>query len=253
MSTHTRPKGPSIVRVLTLLQAAIVVVQLGLIGPLLAATAPAIVGNESFVVASSGMQPTLQVGDLAIVQPVRASELTVDDVITFRTPGDPDTVVTRRILFVGTDATGKLSLQTRGDADPVAESVSVNQSTLLGRLLYSVPRLGLLVNFVNQGLGRLLLLGMPGVLLLMGWLRARPPHAATADPNDERVATLLDRGQRALAVGYPQLAMRAADGVLAVDAHNRDAWLLKVCALKAQQDIQEIQELPEVGCEHVAA
>src|SRR6266851_4574638 len=119
-------------RALAVLHVSAVIVLVGL--------ARALLGDESFVVASRNMQPALQVGDLAIVGPVSAGRLAPGDVVTYRTPPDLDTAVTRRIISIDPDAaTGRLNLQTRGDSDPTAEQVTVPRSTMLGRLVYSVP------------------------------------------------------------------------------------------------------------------
>src|SRR6266852_1863671 len=131
-------------RALAVLHVSAVIILVGLASALLAGILPALVGDESFVVASRNMQPALQVGDLAIVAPVSADRLGVGDVITYRTPPDLDTAVTRRLISLDSDpATGRLNVQTRGDADPTAEQVTVARTTILGRLVYSVPRLGL--------------------------------------------------------------------------------------------------------------
>ena len=58
-----------------------------------------------------------------------------------------------------------------------------------------------------------------------------------------RIQALLDGGRRALGAGFPELAARAADGVLRLEPHNEPAALLKVRALEAW----------EVDREYVAA
>jgi signal peptidase len=231
-------------RVLAVLEVVAVVVVVGLAGALLAGIVPSLLGNESFVVADPNMRPALQVGDLAIVGPTSAEALVAGDIVTFRTPQDPNTAVTRRILFREADATsGLLQLQTRGDSDPTTEQVSVAHGAVLGRLVYSVPRLGLLINFANGATGKLVLFGLPGLLLAAEWLRSRLRRRRPSVDDATRIAGLLDSGQRALSAGFPQLAVRAGDGVLVLDPHNQAAGLLKQQAIAAQ----------EIEREHVAA
>ncbi len=235
-------------RALAVLHVSAVIVLVGLAGALLAGILPALLGDESFVVASRNMQPALQVGDLAIVGPVSADRLAPGDVVTYRTPPDLDTAVTRRIISIDPDAaTGRLNLQTRGDSDPTAEQVTVPRSTMLGRLVYSVPRLGLLAGFVSEPAAKILLIGIPGLVLAADSLRSRWRRrravVALAIDNTARIQGLLDGGRRALSAGYPELAARAADGALQLDPHNEAAALLKVRALEAW----------EVDREYVAA
>ena len=103
------------------------------------------------------------------------------------------------------------------------------------------------MSFANQTAGKIVLIGLPGLLLAAAWLRARVRRrrsaASIAADNAERMEALLDSGHRALSAGFPQLAARAADGVLGIDPRNESAVLLKARAIAAR----------EVGREHVAA
>ena len=49
-------------------------------------------------------------------------------------------------------------------------------------------------------------------------------------PDAARILALLDGGHRAMQAGHGQLATRAADGVLQLDPHSQDAWILKAHA-----------------------
>ena len=215
-----------------------VLVVVGLVGALLAGILPALLGDESFVVANRNMQPVLQVGDLAIVGPVGADRLAVGDVVTYRTPPDLDTAVTRRIISLDTDsASGRLSLQTRGDSDPASEQVTVARNAVLGRLIFSIPRLGLLAGFANDPAGKIMLIGIPALLLAADSLRSRVRRrrvlVGVLSDDAVRIQALLESGRRALHAGFPQLAARAADGALGLDPHSEAAALLKVQALEA--------------------
>ena len=225
-------------RALAFVHVSAVLVVVGLVGALLAGILPALLGDESFVVANRNMQPVLQVGDLAIVGPVGADRLAVGDVVTYRTPPDLDTAVTRRIISLDTDsASGRLSLQTRGDSDPASEQVTVARNAVLGRLIFNIPRLGLLAGFANNPAGKILFIGIPALLLAADSLRSRVRRRRVlvgVSSNDAvRIQALLESGRRALSAGFPQLAARAADGALGLDPYSEAAALLKVQALEA--------------------
>jgi signal peptidase I len=225
--------------------AALVLVALVLL--LVAGTAPSVMGYESFVVYSGSMEPAIRTGDIAVVGPAQATDLKVGDVVTYRTPADPDVVITHRIMDITTGDDGHLNFQTKGDANNVQDQVLVDQKALLGRVAYAIPRLGYLVDFSKRTEGKLLFIALPGLLLAADYLRERlrrregsrrgqssatgtaatpglAPEAAT------RLQGLLASGRRALEAGYPQLAAQAADGALELDARNEDAWLLKAQA-----------------------
>ncbi len=225
-------------RFFSLTQIAAGLVLLALIVLLLSATAPSILGFESFVVLSGSMEPAIHVGDIAVVQPAKAVELKVGDVVTYRTPQQPDVVVTHRLIAASTDDQGRLSFQTKGDANNVPDQVAVDQGAVLGKVAYAIPKAGYLVNFSRSSEGKLSLIAVPGILLLADYGRERlsrrkrgvsaPGAMAAADL--ERAQALLERGRQALESGYSELAAKAADGVLAIDSRNEDAWLLKAQA-----------------------
>jgi hypothetical protein len=108
--------------------------------------------------------------------------------------------------------------------------------------VYTLPRLGYMVDFSKRSEGKLLFIALPGILLagdyLRERLRRRDKRAAAAGqvvtsaatPDAARLQALLSGGRRALDAGYLELARKAADGALELDARNEDAWILKALA-----------------------
>ncbi len=205
----------------------------------LAGVLPTYFGAESFTVYSGSMEPTIHVGALAVVRPAKVSELHAGDVITYRLPTQPGVIVTHRLIAVEKGEDGRIRFRTKGDANRVEDLVLVDQTAVLGRVVYSVPYAGYLVEFSKSARGRLLLVGLPALLLALDFLRDRLAKkragtmsttavgVATPERADERLAALLERGRQALAAGHVDLALRAADGVLATDPRSEAAWLLK--------------------------
>ena len=236
-----RPIPQLAFRALAVFQIVAAVLLVAVIALLLAGTVPAFLGYESYVVYSGSMEPTIHVGDIAVVGPVKADKLNVGDIITFRTPQDPDTIVTHRLQNVDTDASGHLSFETKGDANNTPDQVSVDQGALLGKVAYSIPGLGFLVEFSRRIEGKVLMIVIPAVLLTLDYLRERfarrkktvvemRASTAPAGLDAARILALLAGGDRALQAGHADLATRAADGVLQLDPRNQDAWILKAHA-----------------------
>jgi signal peptidase I len=203
-------------RVLFGVQAAAVAALLLLVGALLVGAAPALFGYESLVVFSGSMRPAIEVGDLLVVGPVAPERVMVGDVMSYRTAERPDVVVTHRVVGISVDPKGRLSLQTKGDANDSVDTVLVDQGSLVGRVLYSIPRLGYVVEFTKRPVGRIAWVGVPGLLLaldyVMGLRRqaggSRPaPHAAPdtgADrPDDQRSLYAAPRSELLVAEGEP--------------------------------------------------
>jgi signal peptidase len=203
-----------------------------LIVALLAGTAPSFFGYESFVVYSGSMEPAIHVGDLAVVAPAKPTEMMVGDIITYRTAQQPDVVVTHRLIGIGMDEQGRLVFQTKGDANEVADQVVVQQGAVLGRVAYTIPVIGYLVEFARRPEGKVLLIGIPGILLAVDYLlsarkRRKPEIVAPRGQAGE----LLARGRVALNNGGTNAALELFDRAIAADPHLEDAWLLKAQCL----------------------
>ena len=199
----------------------------------LAGVTPTYFGAESFVVLSGSMEPHIHVGSLAVVRPVRAGQLQPGDVITYRTPNQPDVVITHRLIAVERDEAGRQRFRTKGDANTGEDLVSVDSAAVLGKVVYAVPYAGFLVEFSKTARGRLLFIILPAALLAVDFLRSRARRgvagtAAVPGRAADRRNQILCLGRRSLAAGHLDLAARAADGVLAQDPRDEDAWLLKV-------------------------
>jgi signal peptidase I len=203
-----------------------------LIVALLAAIAPALVGYESFMVLSGSMEPTIKVGDLAVVGPVKPSEFKVDDIITYRTNLQPEVIVTHRVVGIRTDEDGRLFFETKGDANVVVDQVAVEQGAVLGRVAFSIPKLGYLVDFARRPEGKIALIGIPGLLLVIDhFLSSRRRQAASVQPTQTAAVELVARGRVAMADGGPDAARELFDRAIAADPHLDEAWLLKAACL----------------------
>src|ERR1700737_435713 len=140
-----RSVSPIVFHALALFQVVAAALLVVVVAFLLAGPLPTFFGYESYVVYSGSMEPTIHVGDIAIVGPVKADKLVAGDIITFRTPQNPDTIVTHRLQNVAMDSTGHFSFQTKGDANDTPDQIGVDQSAVLGKVVYSLPGLGFLV------------------------------------------------------------------------------------------------------------
>lgn len=213
-------------RGLRAIQAAVAVVLLVLVAALLAGSVPSLFGCESYVVMSGSMEPTLRVGDLAVVAPVAPADLRVGDVISYRTPKRPDVVVTHRLTAIGVNDAGRTVFETRGDANDSADQIEIDPRGVVGRLVYAVPKVGYLVDFAKRPLGKILLLGVPAALLAADAVLGRRRRAGARGGQDA-VELLVRRAWVAQRNGGTETALALLDQALALDPAAEDAWLLK--------------------------
>ena len=95
---------------------------------------PQLMGLMPLTVESQSMSPTFEQGDLIICQQIDdATQLKVDDVITFWTLVDGQRIRnTHRIVRIENE-NGTLSFITRGDNNPIDDEVPAYQADLIGK------------------------------------------------------------------------------------------------------------------------
>ena len=150
---------------------------LGLVGLLLSVAIPKLWGSNSFVIYSSSMEPTIKVGSLIMAAPVDVDQVQVGDIIVFRTPSDPNTTITHRVVGVREEE-GVRYFQTKGDATNGTDPVETPLSGRVYRFQYEMPFLGYFVHFAKGTLGMILLVVLPlAGLLALHWTKDREAGA----------------------------------------------------------------------------
>lgn len=97
---------------------------------------PRLLGYSSYAISSGSMRPTLSRGDLLFVKPVDVKELSVGDIVAYRTDTD---VIIHRIYSID-EETG--SLWTKADASAQPDGKAVAWEQILGRAVYKIPLAG---------------------------------------------------------------------------------------------------------------
>jgi signal peptidase I len=194
---------------------------------LLAGAGPAVLGLDALVVRSGSMAPAIGAGDLAIVKPTRPTELVPGDVITYRAQERPDVLVTHRLVSVDRDAQDQLRFTTRGDANNAVDQVVVDQSAVLGRVIFDVPKAGYVMDFARRTEGKIILIGVPALLLALDHVLSARKQRQGAPAGGNQVRELIARGRVAMNNGATKAAAELFDRAIAADPHLDEAWLLK--------------------------
>jgi signal peptidase I len=95
------------------------------------------------------MEPTIHVGSLVLVQKVPENAIKVDDIVARKAPDNDNTFVTHRIVQIGPQPD---TFVTRGDANNTNDP-PITYSEIVGKMVFAVPMLGLLVNFSSTPIG----------------------------------------------------------------------------------------------------
>jgi signal peptidase I len=155
-----------------------------LIGLVVAVTVPAAFGLHPMTVLTGSMRPTIQPGDMVVDEPISPSQIRVGDIVTFREPHGTRTI-THRVRQVSISE-GQARVTTRGDANDTVEKWQLRTSGSVGRVLYTVPKIGFPVTWSHSRNGRLALVSIPALVLAIWALLKiwRPREEEQADEGE---------------------------------------------------------------------
>jgi signal peptidase I len=107
----------------------------------------------ALAVVSTSMVPTLNVGDVIIVQGVPASEIRANystgDIVVFRDPNRPDYRIVHRAVKIEYNTDGYYIITTHGDNNPPSAEERFHEQFLIGKVIARLPYVGNFALFVN--------------------------------------------------------------------------------------------------------
>ena len=123
-----------------------------------------ITGNYKIKIVMSGsMEPAIHTGSIVVIKPEKS--YTVGDVITFGKDTKKDVPTTHRIKEMRVEE-GKYVYRTKGDANKTEDANEVPESAVIGKVLFSVPFLGFVLDFAKKPIGFLLLVVIPAIAVI---------------------------------------------------------------------------------------
>jgi signal peptidase I len=134
------------------------------LGGLLVVSALPIPGNyEIKIVLSGSMEPAIKTGSIVVVKPADVYE--IGDVITFGKDTKRDVPTTHRIVEARFES-GKARFITKGDANDNVDGKETREDEVIGKVLFSVPFVGFLLDLARKPLGFAFLIGVPAVAIV---------------------------------------------------------------------------------------
>lgn len=126
-----------------------------------------IFGRSSYADISGSMYPAIHTGSMVVDESVATYKK--GDIITFKKPGDSYTV-THRIVAVKKDTSGNVFYQVKGDANSAPDPGLVPQSSVIGKVMFSIPYVGYFIAFLKTLPGLLLVIIIPATLIIYSQL-----------------------------------------------------------------------------------
>jgi len=113
------------------------------------------------IVLSGSMEPVMPVGSAVFVMP--SAQYVVGDIITFGTGNIP---TTHRVAHIEHEA-GHVRYITKGDANEERDNESTSYDAVVGKVVYTVPRLGYVLAFARTQNGYLAMVVVPAGLIIL--------------------------------------------------------------------------------------
>lgn len=133
-------------------------------GALLAMQTPVMGGTELKIVRSGSMEPAIMTGAVVVIRP--ADVYNVGDVITFGADTKTQVPTTHRVV----EKTGEGSraiYHTKGDANETPDGNPVKHNDIIGKVAFSAPYAGFVLDFARQPLGFVLLIAVPAAAVIL--------------------------------------------------------------------------------------
>jgi signal peptidase len=144
----------------------------GLVGGfVLLVMVPIVFGWRPYTVLTGSMRPVIQPGDVVMDQPISVMKMHVGDVVTFSDPTRHGDLVTHRIRSLVHDAQ-QTRVQTRGDANNTSENWTIDNDQRVGRVVYTLPKVGHFAVWVRSPVGLIVLIVIPVLLFGFSILRS---------------------------------------------------------------------------------
>ena len=108
-------------------------------------------GFRYYIVLTDSMVPEFSSGDMVFVKRTGAEKIKEGDIITFNPSSGSDAYLTHRVTkkIPDYENTGVTCFKTKGDANNTEDSFLIDESRVIGKVQFHVPKLGVIVRFVQ--------------------------------------------------------------------------------------------------------
>lgn len=119
---------------------------------------------EIKIVQSGSMEPAIKTGGIVVIQP--QASYSIGDVVTFGKDTKTDVPTTHRIMEERSEGSVTY-FTTKGDANEEIDANEVLAHDVIGKVLFTVPYAGYILDFAKQPLGFTFMIGIPAALIVL--------------------------------------------------------------------------------------
>lgn len=122
-------------------------------------------GNvELKIVKSGSMEPAIMTGGIVLIKP--SDTYVVGDIITFGEDSRGEIPTTHRIVSIRESGT-QTFYSTKGDANEDPDPQETPGREVIGKVLFTMPYAGYVLDFARKPLGFVLLIGIPAGIIIL--------------------------------------------------------------------------------------
>ncbi len=140
------------------------------IGGLFLASLIPMPGNiEIKIVKSGSMEPAIKTGSLVVIKPqttAYGAQYRLGEVITFGPDTAREIPTTHRVYEVMKGSDGQFTYRTKGDANEEQNPNITQEKDIIGKVVFSAPYAGYILDFAKKPLGFALLIGIPAAVII---------------------------------------------------------------------------------------
>lgn len=114
-------------------------------------------GFKSFSVLTGSMEPTIPTGSIVYTQ--QSSDYKIGDVITYKNSSGQ--TITHRVADIKNN-----SYITKGDANNSADETPIIEKEIVGKVVYSIPHVGKIINYLQTPKGFILAIIFPTIFFV---------------------------------------------------------------------------------------
>lgn len=103
-----------------------------------------LIGFRAYTILSGSMKPKIDPGDIVIILNKNKVNLNKNDIITFK---EDNTVITHRIVDIKDEG-----YITKGDNNNSIDAYTVTPKNILGKVMFRIPKLGYILEFLSRPL-----------------------------------------------------------------------------------------------------
>ena len=124
---------------------------------------------NSYVIVSPSMIPTIKVNDAIIVKRDNNDKYIVGDIISFYSTeyDSRGMVITHRIINKDKKSNNTSLYTTKGDNNSIADKNSVNTDNVYGKVLFILPKIGFIKNFLSKPINIILCILIPSSFIIV--------------------------------------------------------------------------------------